>query len=525
MSTANGLVSDVAVKVLRADVDPGGQAIQRLRDEAALLATLNHPAILKVVDLVVIESRIALVTEFVDGADLSVCMEPPDPLPLSALLEVIGSVAGALDAALTWPSPATGRPLQLVHRDIKPGNIRISRHGAVKLLDFGIARSDEMSREARTQTDMLVGSPAYMAPERFLTGENRSESDLFSLGCCLFEGIVGQRLFAELSVPRMSALALDDDRYRSFVATRMARLPTTLPPEVVALLTRTLDFDPGARGLPHELAVACDELRERVPGPSLSRWARGRSWPAVVASGGPLSGRTIAESGVSATADRTQMMLALDRTDEVPTSTLARAPSPLPEPPAASPRRGLAWLAALSASGLLIGAVVSVGAILLVAVAAWWGSRVGGDPSAAVAVATSPEVVVAPASEVPAVAAPVIPAAPAAAPDPVVTRGAPRSTPAVVAPAAVAPTAPTEAAPREPDLVRVALTGADSGWRAWAISGDRRLALPASLPPGKYLFEAQHDGEPTATLGDAEVRAGAAPSVRCARWGCALTTP
>ena len=143
--------AEVAVKLLNEGRDPGDQALERLRDEGRLLGLLNHPVILKVHDLLVLDGRVALVTEYVDGADLEQCFASGG-VPIRALVEIVGRVADALGVAWNAPSP-TGGPLHLVHRDVKPANIRIGRHGDVKLLDFGIARASDLQREARTRTD------------------------------------------------------------------------------------------------------------------------------------------------------------------------------------------------------------------------------------------------------------------------------------------------------------------------------------------------------------------------------------
>ena len=102
MISAGGVRSDVAVKVLHKDLDPRSQSVERLRDEARLLGILNHPNILKVSDLVLLQDRVALVTEYVEGADLDQCIETQDdPIPLRPLLEALGRVAEALYAAHT----------------------------------------------------------------------------------------------------------------------------------------------------------------------------------------------------------------------------------------------------------------------------------------------------------------------------------------------------------------------------------------------------------------------------------------
>ena len=296
MASAGGLETDVAVKVLRNDLDPNRQALERLRDEGRLLARLNHPTILRVYDLVLLEGCASLVTEFVDGSDLSTCVVGPEILSLRAFLEVVAAVASALDAAWNAPGP-DGRELRLVHRDIKPSNIRISRHGEVKLLDFGIARSDSsFAREARTQTDLMVGSPAYMAPERYLSTAVRPESDVFALGCCLFEGVSTERFFEDVSMPIMSVMAIDRSRYDKFLADRLRIVPASVHPGAMDLLRRMLSYDMELRPTAGPLVRQCEELSDLVGGLPLARWARARKWDAQPSPvNGPFEGRTITE--------------------------------------------------------------------------------------------------------------------------------------------------------------------------------------------------------------------------------------
>ncbi|MCA9492181.1 MAG: serine/threonine protein kinase, partial [Myxococcales bacterium] len=181
MSSSGGVRTEVAIKVLRGDIDPGSDSVKRLRDEGRLLGALRHPSILRVHDLVLLENRVALVTEYVEGDDLDKCMVPS--MPIRALLGVLGEVASALDAAWTTPSPTSGEAIHLVHRDVKPANIRIGRHGEVKLLDFGIARATNVVREAQTANNAMMGSYLYMAPERFHEDRVEPPSDIYALGC------------------------------------------------------------------------------------------------------------------------------------------------------------------------------------------------------------------------------------------------------------------------------------------------------------------------------------------------------
>src|SRR5690606_31293680 len=142
--TRGGLDRLVAVKILREQYEETSDAVKRLRDEAQILAMLAHPCIVGIHEIMRIEGRLALVNEYIEGIDVESFCTPDRLLPPRVAVGIISRVAGALDWAIHTPNPATGRPLNLIHRDIKPANIRLSSFGEVKLLDFGLARSNEM---------------------------------------------------------------------------------------------------------------------------------------------------------------------------------------------------------------------------------------------------------------------------------------------------------------------------------------------------------------------------------------------
>ena len=254
MHSAGGLRSRVAVKILLEDIDARSQAVQRLRDEARLLAVLQHASIPMVHDLVMLDGRVGLVSEYIEGADLQDCIQADPPLSPRGLIETIGAVADAIDAAYTTPG-ADGEPLNLVHRDIKPANIRLSVRGDVKLLDFGIARAQFTDREAKTQANAVIGSFPYMPPERFGRGGPIDPlGDVYALGCVLYEGITGERLFGDLGMKQLYDLAFDPERHREWVKTRLDALGG-LPPEVANLLARTLSYDMNDRPTAQDLSL------------------------------------------------------------------------------------------------------------------------------------------------------------------------------------------------------------------------------------------------------------------------------
>jgi eukaryotic-like serine/threonine-protein kinase len=520
MVSPTGLSSQVAVKVLRRDLAPAGQAVQRLKDEGALLARLNHPTILRVHDLVVLEGRVSLVTEFVDGDDLERCLRGADPIGPRALAEVIGQVAGALDAAYNAPLPEGSGPLKLVHRDVKPSNVRIGRHGEVKLLDFGIARSDEVSREARTVTDMMVGSPPYMAPERFLDGELRPASDVFALGAVGLEGLIGARVFSA-TVPVLASLAIDRARYDGFVQERLARVSPSAPGPFVALCLGLLQYDPEARPTAAEVALACEALVDELPGPTLARWCRDRQWLPAQREIGELDGRVLSEGTLA----RTWPSVA-DPSPGLVAPAEVTAVLPPPERPRV-PRRGgvFVWLGGAS----VLSAVVGLPLLVAIAGAATWALWPLGlpvdpidrpaldrpaldpprpDPSPSPILAPEPAPVPAPAPE----------PEPAPAPDP---RPPPTERPTAPQPApepaAPAPEPATPRPPPAPRRVQVGLVGdAEGATLSGPDSAEIDTALPGAVPAGTYRLLAWFGAE-VEYRGTIVVQAGGPVTVNCRR--------
>ncbi|MEZ4317334.1 MAG: protein kinase [Myxococcota bacterium] len=283
---------DVALKVLHNGLDPRSQAVQRLRDEARLLGLLDHPSILSIRDLVLLDGRVALVTEYIDGLDLENLLVSRPAISLPAGLEVLSHVASALQSAFTTIGPK-GRPLGLLHRDIKPGNIRVGRDGSVKLLDFGIAKATGVTREAKTRTSGVLGSFAYMAPERFDPKQvDTPAGDVCSLGFVLYELLSGgHMLLGDYDIKDLFGLALMPDRRQEVLEERLGAL--SAPPGVLDLLHEMLAHDPLQRPALADLSDRLDTLAGEVAGPRLKAWAASYAWPDAPHLPGGLTGRTL----------------------------------------------------------------------------------------------------------------------------------------------------------------------------------------------------------------------------------------
>lgn len=259
----NGLVQHVAIKVLSMDMSAQADLAARQRDEARLLARLRHHAIVTVFDLTELAGRPAVVMELVEGVDASELRASAALTPRAAM-QIVAETAGALDAAWSTPDPDTGRPLRVVHRDIKPANLLVSRHGGVKVLDFGVARA-EFDREGVTGS-VQFGTARYMAPEQWLSGTASHPVDVFALGVSLVELITGEAL------PRAP---LQPERFRDHVsaAAEAAAAACGRTPGVDRLVRGMLAFDPRTRLTAAQVRDAALTLADTLPGAQLARLA------------------------------------------------------------------------------------------------------------------------------------------------------------------------------------------------------------------------------------------------------------
>ncbi|MCB9674768.1 MAG: serine/threonine protein kinase [Alphaproteobacteria bacterium] len=259
LRSANGLERRIALKVVNADQTTPAN-VARLRDEARLLSTVKHRAVIGVLDLVELPQGWAVVMELADGLDLATILAH-GAAPPRAALQIVAEIASALHAM--WHAEHDGRQLELVHRDLKPSNLVVTPVGEVKILDFGLAISGLLARESATATDMVVGTMKYMAPERF-HGANGAPSDVYSLGVILLDllrvpfGVSGLCTPEELSQRLAPALRATEGVASAGVA---------------ELVTHLLAFDANDRPTALEVSRACRKLAAEVDGPDLADWA------------------------------------------------------------------------------------------------------------------------------------------------------------------------------------------------------------------------------------------------------------
>ena len=231
---------DVALKVLPQlfAVDP--DRLARFKREAHVLASLNHPNIGAIYGLEESNGLQALVLELIEGPTLADRLDD-GPIPMDEAVPIARQIAEALEAA---------HEMGIVHRDLKPANIKLRDDGAVKVLDFGLAKaadpieaisssataSPTITSPALTQMGVILGTAAYMSPEQVKGRPADKRSDVWAFGVVLLEMLSGQRAFKGGDVPDTLAAVLRQP-------VDLTTLPASTPPAVRSLIARCLERD------------------------------------------------------------------------------------------------------------------------------------------------------------------------------------------------------------------------------------------------------------------------------------------
>jgi eukaryotic-like serine/threonine-protein kinase len=249
-----GFRKQVAIKRVLPHLSSKKKFISMFLDEARLSAQLSHSNCVQVFDIGVGDSAFFIVMEFVDGANLKAIIEhlkkTGKDFPVEAAAHICLEICKGLAYAHELTDP-NGVPLHIVHRDMSPPNVLITKHGEVKIVDFGLAKAN--SQLEKSEPGIIKGKFSYLAPEAAMAQEVDARTDIFAVGIILWELLAGQRLF------------LGDTDFQTVKKVQAAVVPSIsqinkkVPPELEKIIARALARDPAqryttARGLGLELS-------------------------------------------------------------------------------------------------------------------------------------------------------------------------------------------------------------------------------------------------------------------------------
>jgi predicted Ser/Thr protein kinase len=222
-------LGDVAIKVMSARLGGNPRARDRFLREARVAASLNHPNIVDIHGMGETDGRPYIVMEFLEGDDLKALISRGGEVPLERRLELMKQVVGALAYAHNGG---------VAHRDIKPGNIFVTRDGDVRLLDFGIAC---IKGSTMTATGVVLGTPAYMSPEQVVGKKVDRRSDVFAAGTVFYELLSGERAFPGKRVNEIF------DEIMQHQPTPIHRLNDLMPESLSAIIHKAMAKEPEHR--------------------------------------------------------------------------------------------------------------------------------------------------------------------------------------------------------------------------------------------------------------------------------------
>jgi len=267
-ATDTKLHREVALKVLAPRFAHNPQWMSRFQREARVLASLNHPHIAAIYGLEESGSVRAIAMELVEGLTLAERIERK-PIPIKEALALARQIAEALEYA---------HEKGIVHRDLKPANVKLRSDSVAKVLDFGLAKAvspDEEPAATDTRTGMILGTPAYMAPEQAAGTRVDRRVDIWAFGVVLFEMLTGRKMYGrKTTAETLAAIARDEPRWDE--------LPAETPAAIVRMLRRCLDKDPKRRlQAIGEARIALEEDQpEEIAGAASARRLRRSAWAA-----------------------------------------------------------------------------------------------------------------------------------------------------------------------------------------------------------------------------------------------------
>ncbi|HEY9677928.1 MAG TPA: serine/threonine-protein kinase [Drouetiella sp.] len=238
----------VAVKLYKKELIPDSDAGKRFQQEVSTLSCIDHPNVVKILDFGVTSSGLSyLVMELVEGVSLRTILETDGVFQPERAAKAVREICRALE---------TLHARGIIHRDIKPNNIILDSSDVARIVDFGIAKIMNSNNETITQYGAILGTPAYMSPEQCLGNKVDERSDVYSLGCTLFEMITGLKAFDGATAMESLAKQIDEDR--SFLDKPLVSAGVSA--ELRSIITTCLKRDPDSRyanvtELSHELGA------------------------------------------------------------------------------------------------------------------------------------------------------------------------------------------------------------------------------------------------------------------------------
>ncbi len=237
-----GFKKQVAIKRVLPHLSEKKKFISMFLDEARLSAHLSHSNVAQVFDIGVGDNAFFIVMEYVDGADLKAVIETlrnsGREFPLEEACFIALKICEGLAYAHELLDPK-GRPLNIVHRDVSPPNVLITKYGEVKIVDFGLAKAS--SQLEKSEPGIIKGKFSYLSPEAAQGLEVDHRTDIFAVGIILWEMLAGRRLF------------LGESDYATVKQVQQAKVPSirqfnrNVPPELESIIARSLARDPNER--------------------------------------------------------------------------------------------------------------------------------------------------------------------------------------------------------------------------------------------------------------------------------------
>ena len=242
-----------AVKVLTHTTGSDG-LLERFFNEARIQSSLRHPNVATLYDFTEVQGQPCIIMEYIDGQTLSERIRPSGPMPLAEIVYVFLAIVEAI---------AYIHDNGVVHRDIKSNNIKVSSSGEVKLLDFGIAKSE--ASQQLTATGSVIGTLEYLSPEQLMGGVADARADIWALGVLLYEMSVGRVPFEAITIGELCR------KIQKVEYTPAAVLNPAVPREVATIINRCLRKNPTDRyRVARDLLEDTKRLRRLVTNPGLS---------------------------------------------------------------------------------------------------------------------------------------------------------------------------------------------------------------------------------------------------------------